>query len=521
MYYGEERALAEIQSILDCQWKNGMLPQIRFVEGQSGYSPNEKEWRVTRQISGCFQDTSGITQPPILGYALLKIFKKSSNQSKVLSIIRRFYDSVNRYHKFLFDERRPESEKLVAVVHPWETGTDNSPYLDEPVERAREFLENHGYEDKIDRKDTLAVDKKFRPIPKHYECYGRLIGFFIANKYNQKKIVNESPFVIQDVMFNTILAASVKSISDLAKEFLKKLDLNSEERSKYESESKKNAEIYEEIRQAIQDELYDPQQGLFYSYDVKASKHLKVDTIHCLSPLFGECATPEQTEKLIRHLVQPDEFGTEVMIPTVSFKIHKDKCEHNGKLKIFEPLRYWRGPVWPVTNWIIYEGLKKYPSMKAEAEKLRSSTLRTIEQGRQIDREQAHKWAADLMEFNSYLDLHTTPSKAQYHHGWFWDSCVAAIGWVYVQEKPGQSKFWKEVKEKQKQSEPENYAKAYIEVSKDFNRILFYEYFAPFTCTDPESGESYKAGAAIGAQLMTWTAALYLDLLHDNLERSS
>ena len=40
-------------------------------------------------------------------------------------------------------ERDPQGENLVCCVHPWETGTDNLPAFDPPLERTREYVARH------------------------------------------------------------------------------------------------------------------------------------------------------------------------------------------------------------------------------------------------------------------------------------------------------------------------------------------------------------------------------------------
>ena len=84
--------------------------------------------------------------------------------------------------------------------------------------------------------------------------------------------------------------------------------------------------------------------------------------------------------------------------------------------------------------------------------------------------------AAQLMETNSVDRRTTTPSRRLYQHAWLWDSAIAAVGWTHVDARPaplpphdGGPQFW--------------------------------EYYDPFT------------GAPLGAPLMTWTAAVFLDLL--------
>lgn len=495
--YGEQRAVNEILSILESQWGNGMIPQIRFVGGQGGYSPDAKEWGVSRKTSGnAAHDTSGITQPPVLGYSLRKMVEKARNREAMLDEVDRIYDRVNEYHAFLLRERDPGREFLVSAVHPWETGTDDSPCFDEPISRARAFLEEGGVEQRIGkRKDTDSVSGKYRPTAGHYDCFGRLIGFFLTKGYRQADILRDSPFVVQDVLFNSIFAASVKSLSALAGELAVRYRGTPKE-AHYRGEEERNARLDENVRAAIRTKLYDRQSALFYSFDVAAGKHLKVDTIHSLCPLFGGCATEEQAERIREKMLCREEFRTETVLPTVS-----------RKMPAFDPLRYWRGPVWPVTNWLLHEGLKNYDGKMAEA--LRLSTIRTIEQNRRTSAERIRALAASLMMHNSYADRFTTPSKTQYRHGWFWDSCLAAIGWVHVPEKPAGQEFWDTVAMRYTAlREKEGAARAQKDVSEERDCVLFSEYFVP------EATKEYPAGAPIGAPLMTWTASLYLDLTH-------
>src|SRR5690606_38784146 len=46
--------------------------------------------------------------------------------------------------------------------------------------------------------------------------------------------------------------------------------------------------------------------------------------------------------------------------------------------KYFQPLRYWQGPTWVNTNWLIIDGLKRY-GYNVEAEHIRIKTLELVE----------------------------------------------------------------------------------------------------------------------------------------------
>ena len=43
----------------------------------------------------------------------------------------------------------------------------------------------------------------------------------------------------------------------------------------------------------------------------------------------------------------------------------------------FDPFRYWQGPTWVNTNWLIIDGLQRY-GFAGEAKKLRERTLEMV-----------------------------------------------------------------------------------------------------------------------------------------------
>ena len=474
--YGVRRAINEIRHILESQWKNGMLPQIRFLDGQEGYSPDSQEWGVTREISGADMDTSGITQPPNVGISLWKVYEKS-HEPEVIEFLKEAYPKIKAYHEFLLRERDPEGEYLAAVFHPWATGTDNAPCYDELIEDTR--LKLQGYEQRIrKRKDINKVIAAYRPGERDYECYGRLIGFFVDKGFDQKAIYEECPFVVKDVLFNCILKESVSCLAKIAEVLVK-------DDPYFEQEKEYNLKLAEDIASAIRTKLYDEETGLFYNYDVRNDRLLKVPTIHSSSPLFGKVADEKQAERLIGHLKTT--FKAEVMVPTTA-----------PSAESFENVRYWRGPVWPVTNWIILEGLRHYD--EGMYEELKKDTISMICEGYPPD----EKLAASLMEYTSYGEEFTTPSKSQYCHGWLWDSGFAAIGWRHVEKKVDPS-IWEKVAKRKDQIA---LAKSRTVIKDEFDMPFYDEYYAPRT------EGVYKAGQPLGAEMMTWTAALLLDFIH-------
>lgn len=490
--YGEKRAINELRSIFDSQWKNGMLPHIRFVEGEKGYSPDAKEWGVSKKITGAKTYSSGITEPPNPGLVIWYLYRDSKNKKELIKYLEEFYEPLKRYHNFLLKERDPEKFNLAAIFHPWESGTDNSPCYDELVEETRKNLKKQGYRQAIKkRKDIDKVILEYRPSEKYYDCYGRLISFFIKQDYDTKLIFERCPFIVYDVLFNSILAESVNSLAKIA-EVLSK---NNYKKKYYKNEYKKNKEQSFKVKKAINEHLYDSESGLYYNFDVRNNKLIKIKTIHCIIPLFGNIASIKQAKKLIQAIKDERLFN-----PHNGFGIPTTALNE----KEFDNLRYWRGPVWPINNWIIIKGLEGYDRLLAN--KLKKQTIKLISEDYDIKNVKRH--AMQLMEYNSIGEEFTTPSKSQYSHGWLWDSGFSAIGWRHVEKKESKD-IWEKVSERKKILLKQGVELKKIRkiLGKEFKMPFFDEYYSPITA------RSHKTGEPIGAEMMTWTAALFIDLI--------
>ncbi|MEO6456877.1 MAG: trehalase family glycosidase [Chloroflexia bacterium] len=482
--YGKRRALNEMHSIFGCQWSNGMLPQIRFLAGPGGeegnYRPGPSDWGVSPQVTGPTRlRTSGITQPPIIGMCAYDIFLKFSEAERKahLDSFLTFSRGLQRFHNWLLSERDHWGENLVLCLHPWETGTDNSPAFDPLIETTHRYIEESALPVHLfGGADNTHVPAEHRPTNRDYFAYFGLLALFKKHDYQQRAIIEESPFLLQDILFNSLLAASLRAHSQLQTQLA---DMVAEaagheqhvSRGQLQAEADNALEMYERVASAVRRKLWDADAGFFHSYDSRDNRLLQTPTVSGFVPLLSSIASDEQATGLIERLIDPSQFWTQVPVPSTS-----------ANSPAFDPVRYWSGPSWPVTNWLVIRGLQERQNVggAALAETLRQSTLRMITEG--IDSNKVRLAAIRLMEANSVGEDFTTPSQQQYQHGWLWDSAIVAASWPLVSDRPSKRRD-----DEGRATEPG-----------------FWEYYHPAT------------GDPLGAPHMTWTASLYLELLEMN-----
>ena len=124
--YDVPRAQQELRSLLRGQWSNGMLPHMIFADHGNG-SRDRKIWQAWRNSHAPDDiNTSGMTQPPIIAEAVVKIGDKLAVHER-RSWYQDMYQSILSYHEWLYRERDPHDEGLISLIHPWESGLDNSP----------------------------------------------------------------------------------------------------------------------------------------------------------------------------------------------------------------------------------------------------------------------------------------------------------------------------------------------------------------------------------------------------------
>jgi hypothetical protein len=130
------------------------------------------------------------------------------------------------------------------------------------------------------------------------------------------------------------------------------------------------------VTEALVERLWDDQRGLFFDEAGPAGGRPQVSTIASLTPL----ALPDLPEEIGRrlveeHLLDPGSYWTTVPPPSVSAR--EPSYQPDGGHGLVR--RYWRGPTWINTAWLVWLGMRRlgYDDASAQmAEALAGAGLR-------------------------------------------------------------------------------------------------------------------------------------------------
>ncbi len=358
-HYDVSRAQTEILHLLTGQWHNGMMPNIVM---SPGYKRDHNIWRSwTNPNAPDYVDTTGITQPPMLAEAVLRIGQKLSLPER-RTWYKTVFSALVQYHEWLHTDRDPHQEGLALLLHPWESGLDNTPpWMSE--------LKTHQMPVWIRVIDKLGLDwlinlfrrdTHFLPASQRMSTVDALSLFSTQRRlrrkqYDTAKILDHSLFAIEDLNFNCILIRADEILLDIAKTIRQEVP----------------EDLLNQMKKTVLalESLWDPYSNQYYSRNFTTHKLIKEPSVATLMPLYAGCITKERAGLLVKHLENHHIFGPAYPVPTVPINS-----------VWFKELGYWQGPTWVNMNWLIIDGLKRN-GFKDHAQALTESTLEMVAKG--------------------------------------------------------------------------------------------------------------------------------------------
>jgi glucosylglycerate hydrolase len=347
------RAAREIRTLLEYQWKNGKIPHIVFnpEAPPESYFPGPEHWASAADSPDAPPGpsvTSGLCQPPVHAIAARHILSVAEARGEGVAETREFlcevYPKLLAWHRYLATARDPEGSGLMTIYHPWESGTDNSPRWTQALERV-EVGEVPDYE----RLDLDHVpDPAERPTGYEYDRFIWLVEVIKHARCDDIVLHRTSPFLAKDVLGSAILVRANEALLDVAGV----VGASEEDREMLLA-------WIERGRRGL-DERWDPGLGLCLDYDLRAGEPLRARTIAGFAPLIAGAGSEDRLETLLKVFESHAFTGNPDLYRPLPPSTSPDDLG-------FRPRSYWRGPVWPVMNWLLWWSLESSGEQKRAA----------------------------------------------------------------------------------------------------------------------------------------------------------
>jgi len=348
-----ERARTELEALFGAQWANGLLPHIVFRPDTAAYFPGPGTWRTdVSPHAPRDRQTSGIVQPPVHATAAWRVHELAPDPEASSEWLGRLFPRLAAWHDYLYGERDAEGDGLVAIRHPWESGMDDSPAWDAPLDA---IAIEPGAVPPYPRTDLTMARAEERPTAGAYDHYVHLVELFKRCRYDEREIRARSPFLVEDPCFNALLVASGEDLARIA-------GAVGEDGTRFREQAELTA-------RQVNTRLWNDALHAYVPYDRVARRQIVVPVAGGFVPLFAGIPNAGRAQLMSRQLDSSHFWphgGAGWPIPS---------CDRLSPT--FAPTSYWRGPVWVNVNWLIARGLRRY-RFAAYAEAIESATLRLV-----------------------------------------------------------------------------------------------------------------------------------------------
>jgi hypothetical protein len=293
---GDGRGVTELESCLRGQLSSGFVPHMRYLGPTVDRGP--------------LPDRSSYTQPPIYAHAA-RVLRDTGFDVRADTVA-----AIGRGLEWLWQHRRTDAG-LVHLVHPWESGADDSPRWDSWIGL-----------DAYDRDAYRAVDR-------------RLVAETVYD--DAGAATWSSSFVAAPAAFNALVAHAMTELAHLTGSSMW---------------SDRGAELADTVDRL----LWDDASGLWQDLAVVGGgDSVAVPTLDGAMPLLvtGDAA---KADRVLDQLLDPARFAAPYGLRYV-WRDHPT----------YDPDAYWRGPAWPQLNYLMWLAAGRWGRADVAAEIARCS----------------------------------------------------------------------------------------------------------------------------------------------------
>jgi len=202
------------------------------------------------------------------------------------------------------------------------------------------------------RRDTRHIPPGQRTSNIEAMAYWAALRRLRHKAYNSEAILSHSLFAVEDLAFNCILVRANSLLGRMAETIGRRLP--------QELASAMGCS------EAALEQLWDETGGIYYSRSFISHKLIEEPTIATLLPLYAGTISKEKAARLVELMSSRKWFKANWPVPSVPFSS-----------AYFDPLKYWQGPTWINTNWLIIKGLENY-GYHDKAAQLRQKSLELV-----------------------------------------------------------------------------------------------------------------------------------------------
>ncbi|MBN9239193.1 MAG: hypothetical protein J0J03_05915 [Leifsonia sp.] len=152
----------------------------------------------------------------------------------------------------------------------------------------------------------------------------------------------------------------------------------------------------QDLADAVTEHCWDERDGTFYSVDLNllpidetdwlhrgaprtwSTLLLRIDNWSSFLPLWAGFATQEQAARMVERYADPRTFSSNYGVRTLS------RLEKQYNLRASNNPSNWLGPIWGISNYLVFRGLQKY-GFDAEARELAEKTVRLFGQDLELN----------------------------------------------------------------------------------------------------------------------------------------